>query len=318
MRRLAASFLLALGTASAIVPIVGTADAEVASMVILNGGATPVYYNDGDTFRVLEGSLQGTSARLAGFNTLESYGPVHKWKDWTYKELYVNAKMATLNARRGVWSCEADLDEKDGYGRVLAKCLDLAEDQIRKGYAHALSVDGPAHPRLIKAQREAIVNKRGMWAKGVPALVMTSLHSVDERPNNEGNYNRLVSPTDGYSTKWKHQDTYTECQEVCVPTKELTRGSSFAVLRALRADRVAAPIIRGMEDPYLVAVLNEYATNDRLSQVFPPAALPKLKARIDALKARGDVWRTADVPGSCMVHVIFERRYRAKPECLKW
>ena len=70
-----------------------TAVAEPASQVFLNGVPTPVFFNDGDSFRILEGPLKGTKARLAGFNTLESYGPVHQWGGWHAKELYAIAKM---------------------------------------------------------------------------------------------------------------------------------------------------------------------------------------------------------------------------------
>ena len=42
-----------------------------------------------------------------------------------------------------------------------------------------------------------------MWAKGVPPMVLTSLHSADERLNNDKNYNRLISSLDGLSQKWK-------------------------------------------------------------------------------------------------------------------
>lgn len=190
--------------------------AEPASLAYLNGQPAPVYYNDGDSFRVLAGPLAGTKGRLAGFNTLESYGPVHQWGTWTAQELYVLAKMATLNARRGVWNCESDM-KTDTYGRTLWYCEDLAVDQIRKGLAHAMTVTKePAKAPLLAAQKEAIEGKRGMWAHGVPAFVLTSLHSQDERPNDEKpSYNRLVSSTDGHSEKWEHRDTYEECQNVC-------------------------------------------------------------------------------------------------------
>ena len=75
------------------------ASAEPASQVFLNGVPTPVFFNDGDSFRILEGPLKGTKARLAGFNTLESYdlfisGVIGMPKN------FIIAKMATLNASR--------------------------------------------------------------------------------------------------------------------------------------------------------------------------------------------------------------------------
>ena len=54
---------------------------EPRTKVVVNGLMSPVYFNDGDTFRVLSGQLSGTKARLEGFNTLESFGPVHQWGD---------------------------------------------------------------------------------------------------------------------------------------------------------------------------------------------------------------------------------------------
>ena len=72
-----------------------TASAEPASKVFINGRATPVYFNDGDSFKPLSGPFKGSQSRLAGFNTLESFGSVHSWGGWTEKEMWVIAKLAT-------------------------------------------------------------------------------------------------------------------------------------------------------------------------------------------------------------------------------
>ena len=129
---------------------------EPATRVILNGKATPVFFNDGDSFRVLKGKMKGAKARLFGYNTLESYGAVHQWGDWTAKELYYIAKMSALHARAGVWTCTTD-GKTDTYGRMLVNCPGLAEDLVRRGWAHALSInDDPAQDFLLKAQHEAI------------------------------------------------------------------------------------------------------------------------------------------------------------------
>ena len=120
---------------------------EPRSKAIINGLMAPVYFNDGDTFRVLSGPLSGTKARLAGYNTLESFGPVHQWGTWTTRELYVNAKSATLFARRGVWQCSWD-KKVDGYGRGLFQCPELATAQIRAGLAHAMTVTADPSPGL--------------------------------------------------------------------------------------------------------------------------------------------------------------------------
>lgn len=309
--------LLALAVFAALSAVASGAAAQ-STLAIVNGKATPVYFNDGDTFRVTAGPLAGIAARLAGFNTLESYGPVHQWKGWTFKELYVNAKQGTLNGRRGVWHCTADVAKRDGYGRVLAECPDLQESQIRLGLAHALSIDGPAEPRLIAAQREAIVKRRGMWAKGVPAQVLTSLHSADERVDSKGNYNRLVSPIDGASTKWEHLDLYSECQNVCHTDKELSRESALAVIAGMRKDPDTARAIKGMPDVYLMILLNEYATIGRVPQIFDAAGFQAVEHYLKEAQVRGDFGAVSEANGSCMIYVKFERRYRYKPDCLKW
>ena len=193
------------------------ADARPASRVFLNGVPTPVYFNDGDSFSVLGGPLEGTKARLAGFNSLESFGGVHRWGTWDPHELYVNAKMATLNARRGIWHCYSDL-KRDGYGRILWYCPDLAIDDLRKGLAHAMTITAePSPPELIEAQRLAQLEKRGMWAHGVPKYIVTSTHSNDEGYAGK-TYNRLISTADGHTEQWLPTDNYKECQEVCHPT----------------------------------------------------------------------------------------------------
>ena len=171
---------------------VGTsAQAEVATRVFLNGSVTPVYFNDGDSFRVLSGPLKGTKARLKGYNTLESYGPVHQWSTWTREELSNYSKVATLFARKGVWTCTSDM-KQDTYGRILWDCRDLAIAQLQRGLAHAMTVTkDPADKDLLDAQREAIAERRGFWSHGVPEYILTSVHSANEGYKNT--YNRLVS-----------------------------------------------------------------------------------------------------------------------------
>ncbi|MDP6932187.1 MAG: hypothetical protein QGG40_04685, partial [Myxococcota bacterium] len=65
------------------------------SRLLLDGQQTSVHWDDGDTFKRLttDGS-KGQGARLQGYNTLESYGPVHRWGEWTGQELYALAKDA--------------------------------------------------------------------------------------------------------------------------------------------------------------------------------------------------------------------------------
>lgn len=289
--------------------------AEPASQVFLNGVPTPVFFNDGDSFRILEGPLKGTKARLAGFNTLESYGPVHQWGGWHAKELYAIAKMATLNARRGVWNCSSEMD-KDTYGRVLFDCLDLAEDQIRKGLAHVMSItiDG-GHPRLVAAQQDAIQNRVGMWAHGVPEYVLTSLHSIDERSNRKYAYNRLVSSEDGHSEKWMHQDKYKECQTVCEQNIKID-DKDLAKLRAQLAANVnAKPVLEGSTDAELDHIIKMWLKTATVAAVIEKRDLAVMKEALLALKSDG--YTTAS-DGSCVVYVDFKRRFGGdKAKCLK-
>ncbi|MBM4358287.1 MAG: hypothetical protein FJ096_09275 [Deltaproteobacteria bacterium] len=287
--------------------------------VRINGVATPVYFNDGDTFRALAGTFRNRASRLAGFNTLESYGPAHQWGGWTAREMYSLAKQGALNARKGLWNCAIDPKEKDGYGRLLAICPDLQYDQIKKGLAHVLSVDGDPPRRLLDAQRDAIVNGRGLWAKGVPAMVVTSTHSVDERFENKDNYNRLVSALDGISQKWKHQNLYEECENVCWKAKTATREALIDVIAALRADKRTTDIVRGYEDVYLLAMLAEYVATDRVPHIFENKGHDAVKAKLDELKSSGTFGKLEDKDSSCMLYVGFDRRYRIppKPRCLK-
>ena len=296
----------------------GRASAEPASLVFLNGAPTPVTFNDGDSFRVLEGPLSGSKARLAGFNTLESHGPVHQWGGWQFKELYALAKIATLNARRGVWHCESKDMKQDGYGRILWYCLDLAEDQIRHGFAHVMTVsDEPGNPRLIKAQQEAIRFRRGIWAKGVPTYVLTSLHSADE--GYEGTtYNRLVNTVDGHSKKWEHTAVFRECQNVCHMPTELTQEEALVVAREMRADPTLRPILAGVDDIFIALTVNTFIQNALVPKIYGGHD-DKVLAALEKMKKAGRFAGATPQKESCGIHVPFERRYmRPKPKCLKW
>ncbi len=310
--------------------------ATPASKVYLNGVPYPVYFNDGDSFRVLGGPLKGTKARLAGFNTLESYGKTHSWGGWDPKELYHNAKMGTYNARRGpcwddaseryrrgcsqAWHCTSDM-KRDGYGRILWWCPDLAEDQIRKGLAHVMSVKGPGIPMLVAAQAEAIKNRRGMWSHGVPRYVVTSLHAADEPWFGGFPYNRMVSSVTGASRKWKHRKIYSECDNVCWWEVVLTPAAHAMGIKALRADPTLAGFIKAYDDDRLRALLNSYrlngdlglVRNHRNKGVFDLVTTRKHLVAFDqalsALVQGGGLTILSKELGSCMVHAAFNRRY---------
>ena len=286
--------------------------AEPATKVYLNGRPAPVYFNDGDSFRVLAGEHVGSRARLAGFNTLETFGPVHRWGDWHAKELYTLSKAATLNAMRGVWSCKSDFDT-DTYGRVLWYCRDLAIDQIRRGYAHALSINyEPADPAFMAAQRDAIANRRGIWAHGTPAYVITSLHSVSEGRNPA--YNRLVSTRDGHSAKWSHGDSYSECQDVCRQERQVEETAVEEVGRELAADAK----LSHLGEAKLVQATGDFARLGYFGGIEEPDVESYLKKKLESADQAGRFGENETALGSCHVYVEFLRRYGSgRAECLK-
>ncbi len=298
-------------------PGVGAQQVGSPTKVFLNGVPTPVYFNDGDSFKVLAGQHKGVKARTAGFNTLESYGPCHQWGGWTMEELERYATLGTLNARRGVWHCTGDPNDKDGYGRMLWDCKDLAVDQVRKGLAHAMTVTSdPAAAPLVEAQKEAIQKRRGIWSHGVPTLVMTSLHSHHERPNKTA-YNRRVSSADGHSDSWKHTDNYRECQTVCDVVTDVDAGKVTALVAALRASSSAA-VYQAYNDEELSALVTEFAGDGHIKTALKDESArwafetPIVRAIADGKTS------TSGQPLACMIYVEFKRRYGdARAECLR-
>ena len=133
--------------------------------------------------------------------------------------------------------------------------------------------------------------------------------------------NRLISSLDGVSSKWKHQNVYGECEEVCHPTLVLDTDTALKVIAELRSDESTQKHVRGMEDVYLMALLNEYATMGRVARVFDaPSGHVVVAKLLDAMKAQGVMGSARKQDGSCMVYATFERRYRVKPKprCMKW
>ncbi|MBN1946805.1 MAG: thermonuclease family protein [Bradymonadales bacterium] len=182
------------------------------STVTLDGVPTRVRWSDGDSFQILEGEHQGSSVRIAGYNALESYGPVHRWGEWSAAELYEISGQATQVARAGSWSCVVQ-GAPDRYGRLLVRCDDLTLAMVSGGLGLLLCMDGPCAPPLIEAQQSAQTQGLGMWAKGVPQFIVTSLHSATE---GDEPYNRVVSTTDGTTEEVTHSERYETCQEVCL------------------------------------------------------------------------------------------------------
>jgi endonuclease YncB( thermonuclease family) len=316
--RPARSLVVAVVVAGALAAWRSGAHAEQASRVYLNGVPSPVFFNDGDSFRVLAGPHAGSKARLGGYNTLESFGPAHSWGSWNPWELYVNAKMATLNGRRGVWHCTSDMN-RDGYGRTLWDCPDLALDNIRKGLAHVYNVDDrPGRIELIRAQRLAIQERRGMWAHGVPQFVVTSIHSIDEDPEREFAYNRMISTRDGHSDSMKHRETYGECQTVCMTEKQVDYARVDAVAGQLREDRSLAAALADIDNLHLANATAFYLRHDELPEWVAEASRAPLAAALAAKKAAGALGTVTEARGSCMVNVAFNRRYGlSRAACLR-
>ncbi|GEM_PF-493734 len=190
-------------------------------VIELNGVPTTVRWSDGDSFKFKSGEYKGDGVRLQRYNTLESYGPVHRWGTWTGDELYAIAKSSRFVASEADWICTTD-GSRDGYGRVLVDCPDVAEHMVRKGHAHVFAIDTAADPALLKVQKEAQENRVGMWEKGVPTMIITSLHSYAEDYAKEKGvaYNRTVSAATGDSLLVEHHEVYATCQEICDGPKD--------------------------------------------------------------------------------------------------
>ena len=186
--------------------------------IVLNGQPIVVDWDDGDTFNSARPTAEPLKARLAGYNTLESYGPVHRWGEWSSRDLYDIAKDAGQRAGAEVWECQV-LPGGGGYGRELVDCPDLRRVMLAEGYAHLfLAGEGDtADPDDLAAQKQAQSAGLGIWAKGVPAGILTSLHSLDEKKEQQTTYNRVADTATGEALQHWHADTYRPCQEVCDP-----------------------------------------------------------------------------------------------------
>lgn len=308
--------LLSAAVVSALTFAAG-AGAEPLTKVTINGSITPVYFNDGDSFRIQAGPFKGTQSRLSGYNTLESFGPVHQWGSWTEQEMYVIAKMATHEAQQGVWSCEGD-GEKDGYGRLLLFCKDLALHLIERGLAHTYSVnEQPGDPDLLKVQREAMAARRGMWAHGIPRFIVTSLHSKSEGGDKDGvTSNRLISTTDAHTDKWVHNDDYAECQKVCSEVDMMTEGDAGQNAELLAALPEAAAALNTVAETDRTATLR--AAYELLARGAPAdAAQAAVLEGVRQLKGEGKLVVTGKQSDSCHVFVDFRRRFGGeRAKCL--
>ncbi|MCB9758457.1 MAG: nuclease [Alphaproteobacteria bacterium] len=185
--------------------------------VVIDGQERAARWDDGDTFAIAPDNPEEkpARARLAGFNTLESYGPVHRWGDWTAAELFKLSKEAGERAASQPWRC-TDTGEGGGYGRMLVDCPELRQTLLSEGLAHVFAIDTPPDANDVAVQQGAIQGRKGIWAKGAPEGLITSLHSLDEKPDQTATYNRVADLTTGMAQEVAHAETYAPCQEVCV------------------------------------------------------------------------------------------------------
>ncbi|MEL6345658.1 MAG: nuclease [Myxococcota bacterium] len=193
-------------------------------------------WDDGDTFSYRSSAGRKIRARLRGYNTLESYGPVHRWGEWTTDELYANAKAAAATAASRPWSCQKT-GADGGYGRVVVDCPELREALLREGLAHAFWIDEAAPAAELKIQAAAIAGRAGMWSKGAPQGLITSLHSGDEKPDAVP-YNRICDLQTGACPGVEHDAVYESCAEVCL------RGSCMVYVPFARRYRNKAECLR--------------------------------------------------------------------------
>ncbi len=316
MRALSLTFVIAVLAFLVCVP--GAEAGQAHTIVYINGHRSTVYFNDGDSFRVLDGAYSGRGSRLSGFNTLESFGPVHTWGTWHPYELWVNAKTATLNAARGQWHCTTD-GSVDGYGRLLLDCPDLAVDQIRKGLAHAMNVDDTAsRPEYLRAQQDAIRNRRGMWAHGVPSFVLTSLHSRDEDPTRDAHFNRMVSVRDGHSERWAHDDRYPECSWQCATEIVADEAKVRAFARSLRARPETRVVVQNVSNLLLIELVDRYARLGTVPEYTAEPVRAAVEPLLEQAKASGELGASTERRGACHLYVALTRRYgRNRAPCLR-
>jgi micrococcal nuclease len=211
---------------------------DAQGFILLNGERTAVHWSDGDSFTLQSGPWSGQGTRLVGYNTLESFGPVHRWGSWTREELYTLTKGDAKVCAAKEWECTSD-GSPDAYQRILVNCPTLALEMVRLGRGLAYAVRGKPERIVLDAMHQAQRAKKGFWAKGVPSGIITALHSFEEseerRKVNPSEFqgdpedapevkyttssNRILDTYTGEAWLQKHTDKYDECQEVCIPIK---------------------------------------------------------------------------------------------------
>ena len=122
--------------------------------IILDGKGLSSFWLDGDTVRLQLNDSKKITARLAGFNTLESYAPIHKWGTWTPHQLMDIASQATSRAKSGTWHCTT-LPGSGGYRRIKIDCPQLRHSLLRAGLAHVFAMGDSRDPTDLQTQNFA-------------------------------------------------------------------------------------------------------------------------------------------------------------------
>jgi endonuclease YncB( thermonuclease family) len=188
--------------------------AGIRSALVLNGHTVTVAWSDGDTFVFESGLRRGGKARLMGVNTLETYGPVHRWGDWASRELLEIARGSARVAAEAPPTCSTR-GAKDRYGRLLVDCAGIREELLRTGHGHLYPFDREAKTEDVALQAAARRARVGMWRKGVPTAIVTKTEAATA-DNGWSAAHWLVSTDDGRSRRIGHGKEYAVCDEVCV------------------------------------------------------------------------------------------------------
>ena len=179
-------------------------------LILLRGKATPVVWQDGDTLTFVKGPLKGKTGRLVGYNTLESYGPVHRWGEWSGQELLGLAVEARRTAASSEWTCTKQKG-RASYGRLLIDCPDARAALLETGLAHVFAYEGNPATEDLALQSAARMDSRGIWRKGRPETIISNVSA-----DNSGRvFLRVVNSRSG-KTEVRHQrGDYSICDEIC-------------------------------------------------------------------------------------------------------
>ncbi|MEE2828954.1 MAG: thermonuclease family protein [Myxococcota bacterium] len=192
------------------IPMDVQAQPDGSAEISLNGKTHSVRWLDGDTLSIESGRRRGMKARLVGYNTLESYGPVHRWGDWSPTELYTIAKAAKQSAAKERWNCSTR-GKKDSYDRLLVDCPDLRRELLRTGIAHLFAYNADPDPGDLELQRKARQAQVGIWEKGRPEHIVSNVHADDTGRV----FLRIVSTRSGKTEVQHQREDFEPCDEIC-------------------------------------------------------------------------------------------------------